>query len=220
MKRLTKSFIERYARENVGGLSRASKMPCYSYSWSADLCNMGTVLSKVKGSVCNKCYAKRGNYTWPATKEAHKRRIDSYLSNRLLWRERMLYITEYLYSIGETHFRWFDSGDIQDAHNLRDFLWISKRSPLKFWLPTKETKVVAETLKTEVIPDNTVIRVSAPMVGSRKTTNLSTIYNRIQNAFVNVKDKDVYQCPAPSQGNKCGTCRACWELKPVSYKEL
>ena len=217
MKRLTKKFILDYARHNIGGLSDTSKMPCYSWSISADLCHMGEMLAKIDGSVCSKCYAKKGNYLWPNTVKAQQRRLDHYLSDSIKWREDTLLLTKYLHRIGETHFRWFDSGDIQSSQMLRDFMWISERSPLKFWLPTKEVSIVREHIRHDSIPSNTIVRVSAPMIGSRNTANLSTDHQQIADSFVDVKDTDIHQCPAPSQGKKCGTCRACWDTIPVSY---
>ena len=220
MKRLTKRFILDYARHNVGGLSDTSKMPCYSWSISADLCHMGEMLAKMDGSVCSKCYAKRGNYLWPNTVKAHQRRIDHYNSDNIKWREDMLLLTKYLYELGEDHFRWFDSGDIQSSQMLRDILWISERSPLKFWLPTKEASIVREHIRHDGIPKNTIVRVSAPMIGSRNTCNLSSDHQQIADAYVGVKDKDIFQCPAPSQDDKCGDCRMCWDTQPVSYKKI
>ena len=46
----------------VGNLSRPSKMPSYAWSISARRCNVGSKLAKVKGSVCEGCYALKGRY--------------------------------------------------------------------------------------------------------------------------------------------------------------
>ena len=152
--------------------------------------------------------------------KAHQRRIDLYNSDNIKWREDTLLLTKYLHRIGETHFRWFDSGDIQSSQMLRDILWISERSPLKFWLPTKEVSIVREHIRHDSIPKNTIVRVSAPMIGSRNTCNLSSDHQQIADAYVGVKDKDIFQCPAHSQDNKCGDCRMCWDTQPVSYKKI
>lgn len=223
MERLTKTFIRDYARHNVGGLSETTKMPCFSWSISTSLCNMGSLLADIDGSVCSKCYASKGNYLWPTTVKAQQRRIDHYLSDNIKWREDMLLLTKYLFSIGEEYFRWFDSGDIQSAQMLRDILWISERSALKFWLPTKEASIVREHIRTDGIPSNTVVRVSAPMIGSRKTSDLSTKHEQIADAFVSVEGNDIFQCPAiatPDTPAKCNDCRACWDTNSVSYKKI
>ena len=48
------------AKEITGGLSNPSKMPGKAYSIPASRCNVGSRLAKVKGSVCEGCYALKG----------------------------------------------------------------------------------------------------------------------------------------------------------------
>ena len=46
----------------VGGLSKPSKMPGWSYGLPAKECKTGSKLRKVKGSTCHGCYALKGCY--------------------------------------------------------------------------------------------------------------------------------------------------------------
>ena len=66
----------------VGNLSRPSKMPSYAWSISARRCNVGSKLAKVKGSVCEGCYALKGRYMFSNTQDALERRYDAWNSDR------------------------------------------------------------------------------------------------------------------------------------------
>ena len=94
------------------------------------------------------------------------------------------------------------------AQRLPDFI---------FWLPTREKKIVNEYRRLYGdFPDNLIVRISAAMIdGKPPVTDLctSTVH----------KDKDPvgFACPARTQGNQCGSCRACWDksIKNISYPE-
>ena len=59
----------------VGGLSAPGKMPCKSFSISAFLCQTGGRLSKILGSVCAMCYARKGRYMFANVQAALARRM-------------------------------------------------------------------------------------------------------------------------------------------------
>ena len=47
----------------VGGITKTNKkMPGYAYGLPAAVCKTGSKLRKIKGSVCESCYAFKGNY--------------------------------------------------------------------------------------------------------------------------------------------------------------
>ena len=46
--------------KKIGTLSNTSKMPAYSWGISAYKCNVGSLLVKINGTVCHKCYALTG----------------------------------------------------------------------------------------------------------------------------------------------------------------
>jgi len=104
-------------------------------------------------------------------------------------------------------FRWHDAGDIQDLDHLNKIFEVCKLTPqTNHWMPTREAWVKDHLDRA---PKNLVIRFSPPMIGQENTTwpNSSMVV-----------EKDA-TCPAPSQGNSCGDCRACWDpkIKVVSY---
>ena len=200
----------------VGNLSRPSKMPSYAWSISARRCNVGSKLAKVKGSVCEGCYALKGRYMFSNTQDALERRYNAWDSDRAKWVDAMIYIMhnkQHIVNAGV--FRFFDSGDIQGSAMLDDINTVAWASPtIRFWLPTKEYKLVKNYDK-EIAP-NLVIRVSAPTVdkGFSGYTHISTVYNKD-----NIDTAEGHICPSSKQDNQCGSCRACWsdKVSEVSY---
>ena len=200
----------------VGNLSRPSKMPSYAWSISARRCNVGSKLAKVKGSVCEGCYALKGRYMFSNTQDALERRYDAWNSDRAKWVDAMIYLMhnkQHIVNAGV--FRFFDSGDIQGSAMLDDINTVAWASPtIRFWLPTKEYKLVKNYDK-EIAP-NLVIRVSAPTVdkGFSGYTHISTVYNKD-----NIDTAEGHICPSSKQDNQCGSCRACWsdKVSEVSY---
>jgi len=203
----------------VGGLSAPSKMPSYAWSISAKRCNIGSRLAKIEGSVCNKCYALKGRYMFGNTQRALERRYNRWADDRDKWTNAMIYIMHNKKHIKDTgYFRWFDSGDIQGEAMLSDINTIAWSSPhIRFWLPTKEYKLVKEYRQNNDIAPNLTIRVSNPHVNSNTLkghVHISSVYSKDM-----LKESDGYICPSSTQGNKCGECRACWNDKvpEVSY---
>ena len=199
------------AEQMVGGLSAPSKMPSYAWSISAKRCGVGSKLAKVKGSVCYNCYALKGRYMFGMVQGALERRYWRWSSDREKWTDAMIYIMHNKKHIVDTgHFRWFDSGDIQGEDMLSDMNTIAWASPhIRFWLPTKEYKLIKDT-ELDIAP-NLIIRVSNPNINMNTLDgykHISTVYDKD-----NLSDSEGQICPAPKQGNKCGSCRSCWNDK-------
>ena len=205
----------------TGGLSNPSKMPCFSWSISAKDCIIGSLLAKMDGTVCKGCYAMKGNYTFPAVKEAHARRKAAMenpawvtLMTELISRKTKVDRT------GGKYFRWFDAGDLQGVDHLEKIVQIANNLPdIQFWLPTKQSDFVKAFLASgKTFPENLSVRLSAARIG--KKPNLP---EGVGGATVNVSDEDVFQCLAYTQGGKCdgekASCRACWKktVKIVNY---
>jgi len=196
----------------VGGLSITSKMPSYSYNLPTWWCKRGKELSKIKGTVCSICYAKRGNYLFPSPRKAMTRRIilintnlyTWYNSFRLLLDKLKAYITP-----EELYFRWHDCGDLQDEAHLICIIGIAESCPSwKFYLPTREKKIVQNVLLYFDCPANLTIRISADKIGEYLT------YRKPQFLTCTVAAFDAthsFNCPASAQDNTCGNCRACWD---------
>jgi len=189
----------------VGGLSRPSKMPGWSYGLPAAECKTGQLLVDVVGSTCEGCYATKGCYVFPVVQAAQYRRLESIVKPE--WVDAMALLIN---SKRPDVFRWHDSGDVQDEAHLMKIFEVCELSPEKrHWLPTRE----AWTNKyLDQAPGNLTIRFSMPMVDQEPAgswLNTSTV----------VTTAGGRTCPAPDQGNVCGDCRACWDpsVKNVAY---
>lgn len=207
--------ILKEAWDVVGGLSQPSKMPCYSYSIPAKECKVGSKLRNVPNSVCNKCYALKGFYNYPNTKNALQRRFESLSNPR--WVEYMILLIDNLEHSG--YFRFHDSGDVQDIDHLKKIIQIVNNLPhIKFWIPTRELTIVSNYVKLGgIIPNNLIIRLSAYMVDGDAPTSIA---DKIGVCTSTVTRSENFTCPASKQNNMCLNCRNCWDsnVKDVSYK--
>lgn len=200
----------------TGGLSKPSKMPCHGWSISAEKCSVGGVLRGVPGSTCSGCYARKGRYVFDNVKAAHARRLAAYNADPSAWADAM---AESIKKKGETYFRWFDAGDLQSVEMLQHIVDIAAALPgVRFWLPTQERGIVGRFLATGDIPENLVIRISAPMVGAALPLP-EALRQSPQVVRSAVSCGDGRACPAPQNAGECGECRACWNtgVDLVSY---
>ena len=189
------------ANKITGGLSRPGKMPEGSYNIPASSCQTGQILALVEDTPCHKCYALTGRYRFPNVKAALARRLKSLTHPR--WVEAMTTLVK-----KKKHFRWHDSGDIQSVFHLKKIFEVCNNTPgTMHWLPTQERKY----LPLGSYPDNLVIRLS--------NAKNNTAPGQAWTHWSTVVDKGFHSCPAQSQGNVCGTCRACWsrDVKHVTY---
>ena len=197
-------MLVKEAKKITGGLSKPGKMPGPAYNLPAWVCQTGQKLAKIKGTPCYGCYAlNRGRYRFSNVKQALQRRLDSLSSPQ--WVMAMVTLIK-----KHKYFRWHDSGDIQSAEHLKNIFKVCKLTPgTRHWLPTQERQYLPAA---EDVPENLIIRLSR-----------SKIDGPASNAWpfesgVTLDDKK-RTCPAPDQGNQCGSCRACWnkDVKTVIY---
>jgi len=194
------------AKEITGGLSAPGKMPEGSYNLPAVACQTGAKLRKIPGTPCWGCYAFKGRYNFPNVKDALTRRLES-LGHRD-WVQAMAVLIK-----GKKFFRWHDSGDIQSVQHLINIFEVCKLTPdTQHWLPTQERKFLP--LSQDSIPKNLIIRLSNAKNDTKPGdawTHWSTVVTKPRAGHV---------CPAPEQGNECGSCRACWskDVKEVQYR--
>jgi hypothetical protein len=188
-------MLKKEASKIVGGLSTPGKMPCYSINLPATACKVGSILAREPGTTCHGCYALKGRYRFKKTKKAMARRLAALAHGS--WTAAMTALIT-----GHKYFRWHDSGDLQSAQHLKNIFEVCKQTPdTKHWLPTREHKLL-QFMDPAIIPKNLLIRVSATKVNGPApswwpwTSTVSTTTKT---------------CPAPDQGGKCRSCRACWD---------
>lgn len=198
----------------VGGLSAPSKMPCYGYSIPAKHCITGMKLRDVVNSICSKCYALKGRYVFANVQNALNRRFASL--DHPLWVVAMAFLINLLEKSG--FFRWHDSGDVQSVAHLSRIVEVCKLTPnVQHWLPTREFSIVSKYLKDNSFPPNLTVRLSALMIDGAPPVGIAS---RLKLTTSGVS-KIGFSCPAPNQGNKCQSCRACWDksVANINYKQ-
>jgi len=199
-----------------------SKMPGTTFAQDAFACVTGSKLAKIKGSICDQCYARRIQKIRPSVdkgwKANYEKAVNLIATNPEKWIAACVFqINRQANKTGENFHRWFDSGDIDSIGQLIAIVNVAKETPhIKHWLPTRELAIVKGYQKQfGDFPSNLCVRLSAPMVDQKPiTTDLPT-------STVHKKGSEVtgYECPAPKQNNNCGDCRACWNtnVSNVSY---
>jgi len=209
-------MLVKEAEKITGGLSGPSKMPGPGYSIPATACKVGAKLRKVPNSACAGCYALKNRYMFPNTQNAMHRRMDSIQDDA--WVDAMAFlINKQAASAGV--FRWHDSGDIQGMYHMDKISKVCELTPtIRHWIPTRESKLVKQYMELKPLPPNLTVRISAAMIDQDVSneipgTTYSTIHSK-PGTFAGA-----HECPAAKQGNKCGSCRACWDpsVKHVSY---
>tara|TARA_R100001443_G_scaffold70064_1_gene78512 strand:- start:253 stop:897 length:645 start_codon:yes stop_codon:yes gene_type:complete len=206
------------ALQVVGGLSKPSKMPCQGYSIPAELCNVGSKLRNIEGSVCSKCYAMKGMYVFKNVKNALMTRYKK-LSHALDNDPSEFRLAFKTLLKKHKYFRWHDSGDLINERHLQMIVDIANENKhCKFWIPTREFKLVTDYFKKHRKPKNLIVRLSATKINGKAPRQTAKKYG-LTVSEVHSKTTDSNECPAYKQDGFCGDCRNCWNPKVfnVSY---
>ena len=218
----TKSHTLKSAQAFGAVSNRNSKMPGSTFAISPMACKVGGKLATVEGSTCSKCYAIKlfkmrpsVRMGWTANLE---KSIQAIVNNPVEWSEAIAWqINREAMKTGEYYHRWFDAGDLQSVEMLHAIVLVVKLTGnVKHWLPTREAKMVKDYVANYgPFPENLVVRVSSTMVGDKPISrgpNTSTVHRKGTEHYG-------HACPASTQGNACGECRACWNhaVGNVSY---
>ncbi len=217
----------------AGSIGNPSKMPGKSYGlpaagaqWVPQVCRdlgldvppaygcpVGAKLALIAGTTCASCYATRANYRYGSVQKAQAKRASGVFDPQ--WVNAMVYLIDHKVDPVDPYFRWHDSGDILGLWHLEKIAMVAAMTPtVRHWIPTREAAVVAQfRAKHGDFPPNLTVRVSATKIDGRPGSfdQTSTVH----------RDKPAIgrTCPAPTQGNQCGRCRACWDrsVPNVSY---
>lgn len=191
-------------------LSRTSKLGCYSWSLQAvDKCPGAFEQGKLV-EVCQGCYATQGFYHMPDAKLLRHHNDEEWRSDR--WVDDMVFALR-----KQSHFRWFDSGDMYTIDLAWKIYEICRQTPwCKHWLPTrmhKFTKFV-DVIDSLNALDNVVVRFSSDNVNQ----HINGMYVSLVVDTYKFVDK-THTCPSSLQDGKCGSCRACWskDVQSIAY---
>jgi len=189
-------------------LSKASKMPCRSWSLQAlDTCPASRDSTGALVPACSGCYATTGNYRFKNVRAPREHNRDDW--KRDSWVDDMVSELD-----NDRYFRWFDSGDMYDVRLARKILEVCERTPwVKHWIPTRMYKFQKFALvlaRLESLP-NVVVRLSSDSITGEtiQGSTTSTI------ATLDTVPTDAVVCEAYTRAGKCDKCRACWD-KSVS----
>ena len=198
-------------------LSNTSMMPAFSCVIPIEYCNTGMKLAKIDGTICNKCYAGKGCYIFPAVKAMYQKRYDAILMNE--WVDYMAELITQKYKNKkkeDRYHRWFDSGDVQSFAHLMKIFEVCELTPhIKHWLATREYQLINQ-LDVKDVPKNLCLRVSAIKVDGP----IPKFWKWTSGVHKDKRHRG-RECPAYKQDGQCKDCRACWDrkVKQVSYKE-
>lgn len=188
-------------------LSKASKMPARSWSLEAKATCPGAV--NKDGSLvpaCAGCYATTGNYRFPNVKNIRVHNREDW--KRDDWGPDMVKALE-----KDKYFRWFDSGDLYNIVLGWKIYHVCKATPhVKHWIPTRMHKFpkFQPVLAALESLDNVVVRKSSDSINGDTVEGASNSSTILPPHITKQAGID-HICPAPSQGGKCGDCRACWD---------
>ena len=161
---------------------------------------------------CDGCYAVGGNYRFANVREPRE-------ANQIDWK-RDAWADDMVAELArDTHFRWFDSGDLYDIRLARKILEVMTRTPwVAHWLPTRMHKFAkfARVLDAMQALPNVMVRPSSDEVDGAYTpgTHGSCIVPTID-----ALPEGAMLCNAATNNGKCGDCRACYsrDVPVVAY---
>lgn len=194
-------------------LSKTSKLGTKSWSLQAvETCPGAKAADGSLVPACSGCYATTGCYVFPDTKAVRA-------NNKEEWKKET-FVSDFIAALKkQTHFRWFDSGDMYSVKLAEKMLEIMVATPnTKHWLPTRmyKFKKFADILaKMKALP-NVMVRYSSDEIDGTYNKELhgSTILPNAEYA-----DSNTFVCNAPNQGGKCLDCRACYnkDIPVIGY---
>lgn len=218
----------------IGLLTVTSKMPCDSFSIPAGRACPGAFYGEAgranvdKGTICGSCYASKGMYAWPAVAAAQEARFQWLLG---LQRDGEAGLTTFVETMvpairksvsrqktDQKYFRVHDSGDLFSVWYVRAWHAVASAMPdVSFWIPTRSWRMkspaMQEALRSLAALPNVALRPSALF--------FSAPAPRIEGFSAGTTAAEAgFTCPASSQGNQCGDCRACWDpTVEISYRK-
>lgn len=194
-------------------LSRTSKLDGIP-SWSLQA--VDTCPGAVDGSgdlvpVCQGCYARSGNYRFPAVKRRREK-------NRADWKSPTWVLRMAAAISVHRFFRWFDSGDVYHPDLACKILEVVRATPwAKHWIPTRSHKLprIAPTLRKINAEPNAIVRPSADHINEQDHPTGSIVVSAAAEA-----PETAFICRAyETDPARCNGCRACWnkDIPLIAY---
>lgn len=193
-------------------MSKTSKLGTKSWSLQAvETCPGSVGADGNLVPACSGCYATTGMYHFGPVKAV---RAD----NKADWK-RDGWVADMVAALKrDTHFRWFDSGDVYSLELARKMLEIMRGTPwVKHWLPTRMAKFAkfkAILSEMDALPNVKVRFSSDSVTGDFNSDHGSVIFPADSDA-----PAGTVKCTAYENAGKCGNCRACYskDIKVIAY---
>ena len=186
-------------------LSKTSKLGTFSWSLAAfDTCPGAKLGNGEVAAACQGCYARGGFYRFGAAKRVRA-------ENQIDWK-RDGWVTDMVKSLAkQTHFRWFDSGDMYTLELAEKIYSVMVATPhVKHWLPTRMVKFAkfAEVIGKMRALDNVMVRFSSDSVTGEF---IAGVHGSVIVPAADEAPESTFVCGAYTRGGKCGDCRACYD---------
>jgi hypothetical protein len=153
---------------------------------------------------CKGCYATTGNYVFANVKAPRE-------FNRTDW-ERFAWTDDMVNELArDTHFRWFDSGDVYSLALAEKILEVMTRTPwVKHWLPTRMHKFPKFALVLQAMQSlpNVMVRPSSDSIVG---VYIPGLHGSVIVPDSRVNPDMVTLCRAYEHEGKCNGCRACYD---------
>jgi hypothetical protein len=189
----------------INKLSKTSKLGTKSWSLQAlETCPGSIGANGALVAACSGCYATTGMYHFGAVKAV---RAD----NKEAWQEDGWVGDMVLQLRKDTHFRWFDSGDMYSLGLAEKILEVMTRTPwVKHWLPTRMHKFpkFRRVLEQMQALPNVSVRFSSDSVTGKYTAGL---HGSVIVPTAADTPEGVTLCRAYEHAGKCNGCRACYD---------
>ena len=176
-------------------------------SWSLqalDTCPGSIESPGVLVDACKGCYATQGNYRFSNVKAPRE-------FNRIDW-ERFNWVDDMVAELSkDTHFRWFDSGDMYSLALAEKICEVMRRTPwVKHWLPTRMHKFPKFQLVLREMSqlDNVMVRPSSDSIVG---VFIPGLHGSVIVPDSRVNPDMVTLCRAYENDGKCNGCRACYD---------
>jgi len=196
-------------------LSKTSKLGTMSWSLQAfETCAGARKADGTEVDACLGCFARGGNYRFKNVKAV--REFNKADWQRADWEADMVAALK-----GESHFRWFDSGDVYSIKLAKKIYNIMVNTPdTLHWLPTrmyKFSKFVAIIDAMNALP-NVKVRFSSDSIGGEYVKGL---HGSVIIPSADTAPAGVTVCEAYDNGGKCNDCRKCYDktIDVIAYPQ-
>jgi hypothetical protein len=197
-------------------LSQPSKMECYTFDLDIDKSGCA---SRCQYGQNNICYVQGNVYRENSPSRKAKKERNWILANS---KSFVRVLTAQIRLTKKRIFRFFQSGDFFSLEFFKKVMRVCENLPkVDFWIPTSRDDILNQFLaEGGVIPENTTLRLSAPIPNIPFHEGIIEFYSKWKNITFSetTTDPSLATCHASLEGSSCGDCEDCF--KPTHKKTV